>query len=73
MALIDQVEEFQVTMNKVLELVEETKGLAAQIPNMSISEAPAKMRTIFDLCADAVTGLQNAASQAEDIQRMLGG
>jgi len=73
MPLLDQVEEFQASMNKVLELVEETKGLAGQISDVSLAEAPGKMRAIFDLCAEAITGLQNATSQAEDIQRTLGG
>jgi len=73
MALLDQVEEFQATMDNVLELVEETKSLAGHIPDVSLAEAPAKMRAIFDLCAEAMTGLQNATSQAEDVQRMLGG
>ena len=31
MALLDQIEDFQATMDKVLELVEETKVLAGQI------------------------------------------
>lgn len=73
MALIDQIEEFQATMDKVLELIEETKALAGQIPDMSIGEAPAKMQVIFDLCADGVKSLQDAIAEAEDIQRTLGG
>ncbi|MFB2918556.1 MULTISPECIES: hypothetical protein [Aerosakkonema] len=71
MALIEQIEEFQTTMNKVMELVEETKDLAAQIENFSIGEAREKMKVILDLCADGIKNLQDATSQAEDIQKIL--
>jgi hypothetical protein len=71
MALLDQIEEFQATMNKVMELVEETKALAGKIPDTSISESPALMRTIFDMCADGIKNLDDAIGQAEDIQKTL--
>ena len=73
MALIEQIEEFQSTMDKVMELFEETKDLAGQIENFSIGEAQGKMKVIFDLCADGIKTLQEATSQAEDIQKTLGG
>ena len=73
MSLRDQIEDFQTTMDKVMELVEETKTLAGQIGSMSIDEAPAKMSVILDLCADGIKTLQDATSQAEDIQKTVGG
>jgi hypothetical protein len=73
MALLDQIEEFQGTMDKVVELVEETKALAGQVPDVSLSEAPVKIKAIFDLCADGVKNLQDAIGQAEEIQKLLGG
>lgn len=72
MPLIDQIEDFQATMNKVVQLVEETKGLAGQIPDTSIGEAPAKMKVIFELCEEGIKMLNNGIAQAEDIQQSLG-
>ncbi len=72
MPLIDQIEDFQATMNKVVELVEDTKGLAGQIPDTSIAEASAKMKVIFELCEAGIQTLKNAIDQAEDIQQTLG-
>ncbi|MFB2936784.1 hypothetical protein ACE1B6_16150 [Aerosakkonemataceae cyanobacterium BLCC-F154] len=72
MALIDQIEEFQATMDKVMELVEETKASAGKIPDTSISESPALMKAIFDMCADGIKALNDAIGQAEDIQQTLG-
>lgn len=73
MALLDQIEEFQANMNKVVELVEESKVLASQIPDLSLSEAPGKIKEIFELCADGVKFLNEAIAQAEEIQKTLGG
>jgi hypothetical protein len=72
MSLFAQIEEFQATMDKVVELVDETKALAGQLENVSVGEAPAKMKVIFDLCADGIKSLNNAIGQAEDIQKTLG-
>ncbi len=72
MALLEQIEEFQATMNQVMELVEETKALAGKIPDASIAEAPRLMEEIFDLCGDGVSKLNAAIGQAEDIQNTLG-
>jgi hypothetical protein len=73
MALIDQIEEFNATMNKVLEIVDECKSLSQQILDASISEAPSKLKAIYDMCADGKNVLDNAIGQAEDIQKTLGG
>jgi methyl-accepting chemotaxis protein len=73
MALLDQIDEFQTTMNHILEMVEESKALASQIPEASLSEAPSKIREIFEACENGVKALQEAIGQAEDIQRTLGG
>jgi hypothetical protein len=73
MALLDQIDEFQATMVKVMELVEEGKALAAQLPDVSASELPAKVKTVYDVCSDGISLLRNALEQTEDIQRSLGG
>jgi hypothetical protein len=73
MALLEQIEEFNTTMNKILELVDECKSLSQQIPDASIAEAPSKLKAIYDMCADGKSALDNAIGQAEDIQRTLGG
>jgi hypothetical protein len=73
MGLISQIEEFQATMDKVVELVEETKALSGQIPDLSISESPAKIKVIFELCADGIKILNEAIAQAENIQKTLKG
>jgi hypothetical protein len=73
MALIDQIEEFNSTMDKIVELVEECKTLAKEIPDVSISEAPAKVKSIYDMCADSKSSLDTAIGQAEEIQKTLGG
>jgi hypothetical protein len=72
MSLLNQIEEFQATMDKVMELVEDTKALAGKIPDTSISESPALMKTIFDMCAEGIKTLNDAIGEAEDIQKTLG-
>jgi methyl-accepting chemotaxis protein len=73
MALMNQIEEFQSTMNQVLELVEETKALASKIHDMPFEEIPLTMQEIFELCADGIKSLQTATEQVEDIQNIVGG
>lgn len=74
MALLDQIEDFQATMDKVLELVEETKVLAGQIiEDTPPRELPAKMKIIFEFCSDGIKKLNEAIGQAEDIQKTVGG
>lgn len=72
MALSDQVAEFQATMDRVMEMVEEARALAGQIPELSISESPGKVKIIFETCEDSVSELKKAIDQAEDIQQTLG-
>jgi hypothetical protein len=72
MALLDQIEEFNAAMDKILEIVDECKSLSQQIPDASISEAPSKLKVIYDMCADGKSALDNAIGQAEDIQKTLG-
>ncbi len=72
MALLDQIEEFQSTMNKVVELVEETKILAGQLPDTPPVDTPAKMKAIFELCSESIKKLNNAIGQAEDIDQLVG-
>ncbi|CAD0232195.1 hypothetical protein [Planktothrix agardhii] len=73
MALLDQIEDFQATMDKVLELVEETKVLAGQIEDTPPRELPAKMKIIFEFCSDGINKLNQAIGEAEDIQKTVGG
>lgn len=73
MALLDEIDDFQATMNKVLELVEETKALAGQIEDTPPRELPAKMKIIYEYCSEGIKILNNAIGQAEDIQKTVGG
>ncbi|MDB9494915.1 hypothetical protein PN441_13780 [Spirulina major CS-329] len=72
MSLSDQVAEFQATMDRITDMVEESRALAGQIPELSISESPAKVRIIFEMCEDSVSELKKAINQAEGIQQTLG-
>lgn len=72
MALSEQIEQFQSTMNKVTELIEEATALAGQIPSASIEEAPAKMQEIFELCSDGMNSLNQGIGEAEEIQATIG-
>jgi hypothetical protein len=73
MALFDQIEEFNATMDKIVALVEECKNLAKAIPEVSISEAPTKVKSIYEMCADSKGALDAAIGQVEEIQKTLGG
>jgi hypothetical protein len=73
MGLLEQIEDFQATMDKVLELVEETKALAGQIEDTPPRDLPAKMKIIFEFCSDGINKLNEAVGQAEDIHKTVGG
>jgi hypothetical protein len=72
MSLFELVEEFQQIMKNTANLVEETKAHVQQIPDISLSEAPAKLNTIFDLCTEGINAFQKASAKAEEIQKTLG-
>lgn len=73
MSLTEQIEEFNSMMNKVVGIVEETKDLAKKIPDISIGEAPAKIKEIIELCDEGMKHIKEASEQAEEIRSKLGG
>ena len=45
--LVSQVEDFQKTMNQMVELIDDAKSQAGQLPDASIAEARSKVQQIM--------------------------
>ncbi|HEY9862800.1 MAG TPA: hypothetical protein V6D21_01345 [Candidatus Obscuribacterales bacterium] len=71
--LLGQVEDFQKTMNQMVELIDDAKSQAGQLPDASIAEARSKVQQIYEICDEAIKTLKVATGQAEDIMKTLGG
>ncbi|MEG4915866.1 MULTISPECIES: hypothetical protein [unclassified Microcoleus] len=71
--LVGQVEDFQKTMNQMVELIDDAKSQAGQLPEASIAEARAKVQQIYEICDEAIKTLKVATGQAEDIMKTVGG
>jgi len=69
----DGIEEFNETMKKIVDLVEEAKARLKNIPDVALSEASAKVKAIDEICSSAKKQLDEAADIAEDILKLLGG
>lgn len=70
-SLPELIEEFQKIMSQAVDLAAETQAAVQQIPDLSISEAPSKITTIFDMCAEGMKKFQEASAKAEEIQGVL--
>ena len=71
--LVGQVEDFQKTMNQMVELIDDAKSQAGQLPDASIAEARGKVQQIYELCDEGIKKLNIAIGQAEDIMKTVGG
>ena len=71
--LVGQVEDFQKTMNQMVELIDDAKSQAGQLPDASIAEARAKVQQIYEICDEGIKTLKVATAQAEDIMKTVGG
>lgn len=71
--LVGQVEDFQKTMSQMLELIEDAKSQAGQLPDASLAEARSKVQQIYEICDEAIKTLNVATGQAEDIMKTVGG
>lgn len=72
MNLYSQIEAFQKKMNEVVDLMEEAKAHAGQIPEVALIDAANKVTLIFNICDDGMKHLKEAIGQAEDIKKTLG-
>ena len=70
--LLPLIEQFNQIMDRVVELVEETKAEVKQLPSVSLEESPRKMQEIFDLCHTSVDTLKKAIATAEEIDDTIG-
>lgn len=69
--LIDLIEEFQSIMKEIVELTEESRVRANQIPDLPIGEAAPKIDELMDLCNDGMKAFQKASAKAEEIYDVL--
>ncbi|MTJ19958.1 hypothetical protein FJR06_00835 [Dolichospermum sp. UHCC 0352] len=70
--VIPLVEQFQQLIDKMNRLMEDAKTLSGELPDTGLSEVPAKMKTIFELCEEGRSCLNESVSTAEVIQKLLG-
>ncbi len=72
--LLGQIDDFQKTMDRIVQLVEEAKTKAGVLQDASIAEGPGKVKQIFEICDAAINELKSKAiPQAEDMENTLGG
>ncbi|MEG4284544.1 MAG: hypothetical protein EAZ78_18760 [Oscillatoriales cyanobacterium] len=71
--LVGQVEDFQKTLNQIMELMDDAKSQAGQLPDASLAEARSKVQQIYEICDEAIKTLNVATGQAEDIMKTVGG
>jgi hypothetical protein len=69
--LIDLIEEFQSIMKEIVELTEESRVRANQIPNLPIGEAAPKIDELMELCNHGMNAFQKASAKAEEIYDVL--
>jgi len=68
----DGVDEFNATMKKVVDLVEEAKARIQNIDDVGFGEASAKVKAIDEICDSARKELKEAADIAEGVLKLLG-
>ena len=68
----DGLEEFNETMKKVVNFVEEAKSRIQNIEDVNFGEASAKVKAIDEICGTAREELEEAADIAEGILKLLG-
>lgn len=68
----DGIDEFNETMKKVVDLVEEAKTRIQSIDNVGFGEASAKVKGIEDICTSAKKQLDEATDIAEGVLKLLG-
>jgi len=71
--LVGQVEDFQKTLNQIMELMDDAKSQAGQLPDTGLAEARSKVQQIYEICDEAIKTLNVATGQAEDIMKTVGG
>ena len=71
--LVGQVEDFQKTLNQIMELMDDAKSQAGQLPDATLAEARSKVQQIYEICDEAIKTLNVATGQAEDIMKTVGG
>jgi methyl-accepting chemotaxis protein len=68
----DGIDEFNETMKKVVDLVEEAKSRIQSIDDVGFGEASAKVKAIDELCEAAKKQLDESAAIAEEVLQKLG-
>jgi hypothetical protein len=71
MGVNDLIEEFNDVMKKIVDLTEEAKAQVQQIPNVSIGDGAAKVKTIEEICGNGKAELDKAMDVAEEILKLL--
>ena len=68
----DGIDEFNETMKKVVDLVEEAKVKIQNIDSVSLGDASANVKAIEQICTSAKKQLDEATDIAEGVLRLLG-
>ncbi len=68
----DGIDEFNETMKKVVNLVEEAKSRIQSIDDVGFGEASSKVKAIDEICEAAKKQLDEAAAIAEEVLQKLG-
>ena len=71
--LVGQVEDFRKTLNQIMELMDDAKSQAGQLPDATLAEARSKVQQIYEICDEAIKTLNVATGQAEEIMKTVGG
>ena len=72
MELLEQCEQLQIILKRIVEIVDELSGQVSKLPNCSISESPALVRAITNLCGEGSNLYQKSQSYTELIQASFG-
>lgn len=68
----DGIDEFNETMKKVVDLVEEAKSRIQRMDDVSLGEASAQVKSIDEICGSAKRQLDEATDIAEGVLSLLG-
>lgn len=68
----DGIEEFNETLKKIVDLVEEAKSRIQTIDDAGLGEASVKVKAIEELCGSAKKQLDEATDIAEGVLKLLG-
>jgi len=72
MSIQQECETLQAFLNATLELIAEIDATASHLPECGISESPAKISLLLELCNDGQQNLQKSLEQIELLASILG-